>query len=430
MTFTILSCYFNFNNNPWMQDNTRYCTQQWRKAGARVIFVEIALESEPFVFYPAVDEGDDDTRNIFHKLIQLHVRDIMWYKEMALNIALQQVESTASTDIVAWFDNDVFFVPPPTDTTLGDDWWVQSIEHTFKQTPAISLVQPFSTLVLTTETVRNNLLGLSPIHDTKQTTPETTTEKTDTHEPTNKSMTYEDAIDKCTRMARIRKSIMCDSQQGVTGCMWVARAKHIKACGFFGHSYMSGGDDFLLNVLQGAMSSRALPIVSNDMQRYYFQERGPFARHIMRYRKKWQMQTGIPARCAYLPCTIMHLHHGELEKKNTHVARYTFFHQRHFNATRHVCAHRHHRGAVQWTDGFRQSGVNQFMLTSFERSQTVRDKVLLRMARTQKCLEDMKKQMGVVIGAQSTKNEHTTQNYQNLASVLQHCLKAFDTIDV
>jgi hypothetical protein len=52
------------------------------------------------------------------------------------------------------------------------------------------------------------------------------------------------------------------------------------------------------------------------------------------------------------------------------------------------------------------------------------------MARTQKCLEDMKKQMCVVIRAQSTKNEQMTQNHQKLTSVLQQCLKAFETIDV
>ena len=97
MSFTIISCYFNFNKNLWMQDNTRYCAQQWRKAGANIIFVEIALESDSFVFHATVDEGNDDTRNLFHKLIQMKVKDIMWYKEMALNIALQHVQTTTSS---------------------------------------------------------------------------------------------------------------------------------------------------------------------------------------------------------------------------------------------------------------------------------------------------------------------------------------------
>lgn len=437
-----------------MQDNTRYCVKQWRKAGARVLFVELALEDEPFVFHPSIDEGHDDTRNLFHTLIQLHVQDVMWYKEMALNIALRHVEQSSPNDLVAWFDNDVFLVPPSMENTLEHDWWVQSIEQTFAQNPTLSFLQPFSTLVLTTETVRNSLLGHvqgnaiaathahHTLHTTSSTLSEDNTETTTTiskeqlESTTMPStippsiMTYEEAINKCTRMARIRKSIMCDPHRGVTGCAWVGRAKHIKACGFFSHSYMGGGDDLMLNLLLGAMSSRMLPVIANDMQRYYFLERGPFARHIMRYRKKWQMQTGIPARCAYLPCTLIHLHHGELEKKNTHILRYAFFQQRQFNATRHVCAHQQHRGIVQWSDSFRRLGINQMMLTSFERSQTVRDRVLLRMAKTQKCLTDMKKQMSIVVTSQSTKNEHATQNHQHVSNLLQKCLSAMDSFNV
>ena len=430
MTFTILSCYFNFNNNPWIQDNARYCAQQWRKAGAHIIFVELALEDATFVFHPSIDEGEDNTRNLFHILIQLKVKDIMWYKEMALNVALQHIPTPTFSDLIAWFDNDIFFVPPSTENTLDANWWIQSIEQTFKQNPSISLLQPFSEIVLTTETVRNGILGQQLTPNTQLPNSTTANETPSDNVPSTTSLTYEEAIEKCKRMARIRKSIMCDPQYGATGCAWVTYAKHIKTCGFFGHTYMSGGDDFFLNVLQGAMSSRALPVVSNDIQRFYFQERGPFARHLLRYRKKWQMQTGIPVRCAYLPCTIIHLHHGELEKKHTHIQRYTLFQQRQFNTTRHVCAHPQYRGMVQWSDGFRQTGINQMLLASFERSQTVRDRVLLRMAKTQKCLADMKQHLLVVVDTQTTKSEHESQNHQKLSSVLKTCLIAFDAVEL
>lgn len=422
MTLTILSCYFNFNDNPWMQDNTRYCAQQWRKAGAHVVFVEVALHGTEHVFHPAIDEGDDDTRNIFHTLIQHHVDDIMWYKEMALNIALSHIPPSSS--YVAWMDNDVFFAPPPdTGHTLPDTWWVNAIDNVFKQHASVVLLQPFEKVVLTTETVRNGLLGTRGPEDVPQPQPQQPSSPTEAVV----RMTSEEAIRKCEKMARVRPAIMSDRKGGVTGCAWVARARHIRSCGFFHHAYVGGGDAVLLNLLQGAVNSRALPVVNNDMQRYYYQERGPFSRNLLRYRKKWLMHTTLPARFAYLPCTLLHLHHGELEKRTTHTDRFRLLFEKQFNVSRHVCANPKAPGMLMWSQAFRATGINSELLKSLERSQTVRDKVLLRVARTRCCLEQMKQQMTTLQHTEADKVQAEHKNHQQLRSLLQQCLVAFDS---
>lgn len=406
MRLTILSCYYNFNNNVWMEDNTRYCAKQWRKAGAHVVFVEIALHGTDFVFHPSIDEGADDTRNIFHTLLQYHVHDVMWYKDMALNTALPHVPSTSS--YVAWFDNDVFFAPPTTEHVLPDTWWVDAIDTVFLQNKAVLMVQPFAKVALSTETVRNALLGRSEA------------------EPGSTRITPSDAIRKCEKMARVRPSVMADPK-GAVGCVWVARTHTIAACGFFQHSYLGGGEALMLNVLQGSTESRDLRVVDNPLQRYYFMPRGPFGRNLMRYQKKWQAHTAFPARFAYLPCTLVHLHHGELEKRTTHVDRFQLLATRQFHATRHVCANPEVAGVLMWSQLFRATGINQEMLRSLERSQTVRDKVLLRIARTQRCLQTMREQMTTLQSdeGQQTRGEH--KSHQHVQNVLQQCLQAFDS---
>ena len=436
MSLAVLSCYYNFNNNPWMEKNTRHCAKQWRQAGAHVVVVELAMHDAPFVFHPTIDEGDDDTRNLFHKLIQCRVHDVMWYTEMALNIALSHVPPR--THYVAWFDNDVYIVPPA-DRETQPDWWVEAVDRAFQQNPNVVLLQPFSKAVLTTETVRNGLLGseLDTSHSggegsakegsagEAQTNPEA--------KPEVARWSDEEAIRKCERMARVRPSIMMD-RQGVAGYMWVARARAIQSCGFFQHSYIGGGHGLLLNLLQGATHTRAtpvaLPVVDNPLQRYYFQERGPFARNLMRYRKKWQMHTSLPARLACLPCTLMHLHHGELEKRTTHIERFQFLHTKQFNATRHVCANPEVSGLLMWSQAFRATGVNQEMQQSFERSQTVRDMVLLRMERTRRCMNTIRTQVASLQNTRVEKEQTDDRSHHALHLLLKECLRAFDTVDL
>lgn len=388
-----------------MEDNTRHCAKQWRKAGAHIVFVEIALHGAEFVFHPSIDEGPDDTRNIFHTLIQYHVHDAMWYKDMALNTALSHVPSTSP--YVAWFDNDVFFAPPATEHVLPDTWWVDAIDTVFAQNKSVLMVQPFAKVALCTETVRNALLG-----------------KDDATQNSTR-MTPNEAIRKCEKMARVRPSVMANPN-GAVGCVWVARTRTITACGFFQHAYMGGGEALLLNMLQGSAHPLDLRVVDNAMQRYYFMERGPFARNLMRYRKKWRAHTTIPAQFAYLPCTLVHLHHGELEKRTTHVDRFQLLVNRQFHASRHVCANPEVSGLLMWSKQFRTTGINPEMLRSLERSQTVRDKVLLRIARTQRCLQTMREQMATLQHDEDTQIQKEHKSHRHVHSVLQQCLQAFD----
>ena len=433
MSVALLSCYYNFNDNPWMQENTRYCAQQWRKSGAHIIFVEIAIHDTPFVFHPSVDEGYDDTRNIFHKLIQFRVSDVMWYKEMATNLALAHIPSSCS--YVAWIDNDVCFAPPShTTETLSATWWTDAIQHAFRQRPATILLQPFTQVALTTETVRIGLLGnerkenpthASPTSDDCNTNePETTTESSSQVS----RLTFDEAIGKCHRMTRIKPSVMINPVKGVSGGVWVARRELLQSCGLFQYAYAGGGDALLLNLLQGATNAHTLRVVDDALQRYYFHEQGPYTRYLQRYRRKLMMHCSIPAQFACFECTLMHLHHGELEKRTTPVDRLHLLQSRQFNASRHICANPKMSGIVQWNNAFRDTNINAEFLQSLERSQTVRDKVLLRMARTQRCLQTMQSQMTALKHTETTKQTENDKSRRQMQTLLQQCLLTFDTL--
>ena len=417
MNVAILSSYYNFNDNPWMEENTRFCAQQWRHSGAYIILVEIAFEETPFVFHSAIDEGEDDTRNLFHKLIQFRVSDVMWYKEMAINIGLSHVPNTSS--FVAWMDNDICFAPPSqVKQTLPPTWWVDAIQNAFHQSPQTVILQPFTEVALTTETVRNGLLGKSTATEEEQHVDTTAVNR----------LTFQEAIGKCYRMTRIRPSVMKDPACGIAGGVWVARREILQSCGLFQHAYVGGGDELLLNILQGASNSHTLRVVDNALQRYYFHEGGTFSRYIQRYRRKLLMHVSIPARFSCLPCTVVHLHHGELEKRTTPIDRYKLLCSRQFNVARHICANPTMSGAVQWNHAFRNTNINADFLQTLERSQTVRDTVLLRKARTQRCLQTMQAQIVALKHTETTKHNERDNSHQQLQSLLQQCLLTFDRL--
>lgn len=486
---TILTTYFNFNANPWTEQNTRYALREWRRAGAHVILVEFALSDSaqaqaptPFVFHPDVDVGDQPERHICHTLLQQPVCDVMWYKETGFNLALPYVPEGCT--LIGLFDNDVVFVPPEESITQSNkhsdqsDWWVRAIHTTFQQHPGLSLLQPFEQVALTTENVRQGILGETndSTNDTSTdtTTPDTTTPESPNAPPTPPtSLSHDEALERCETMMRLRPSVMRDRNQGVVGCAWVVRRHVLSKVALFSHTYLGGGETLMLNLWLGMplpQRGRPLPpfpVGSNHpLQRYLFDPNGSFAKPLQLYRKRLHNHLNLPLQCAFLPCTLLHLYHGELASKRTEHERFQLWQQRRFHTGRHVRSGNTEALAVytqpsatdtdtatvtatnttattatattaphmpsglvfQWTPEFRSTGINTDALATFERSHTVREKALLRMAKMHRCMEALRAHVAEVVTVEHRSGEQEAAAHRELSEMMQGCLAAFGSV--
>jgi hypothetical protein len=96
----VLTAYYNFDRAQWMCPNLRFAVRNWKRDPVvHVTVVELALDGEPFEL--SREHAQCDT------LLQVHVRDAMEYKGLALNRALECMPP--SCEYVAWLDSDVFF---------------------------------------------------------------------------------------------------------------------------------------------------------------------------------------------------------------------------------------------------------------------------------------------------------------------------------
>jgi hypothetical protein len=498
---TIITTYYNFNNNPWMEQNTRHCARQWRRAGAHVILVEFNYEDsahasptsssskhsgqaaakrnqaplEPvssFSFHPDVDQGPDPDRHVCDTLLQHTVNDIMWYKEMGVNIALPHLPSDCS--LVGIFDNDILFVPPPelqqnmsmsgdervatgtgttaagqqssTDATSADEaWWMDQIVRLFAQSPMLSILQPFQQVALTTESVRTSLLGVPPTTSSSSASssvvegsapaaasPDTTEPPTEPGAPppppSPPLLSLDDACDRCERMMRVRPSVLRDRQNGVVGCAWVVRRHILTQVPLFAEAVTGGGEALMLNMWLGAVSTspHGLPVCGHhDQQKYYFSPTSTFARAIRRHHKRLARNVQLPLHGASLPLTLVHLYHGELATKRTHNERFHLLRQRRFQCSRDLIAHPSVPGLLRWSDALRASGINSDLRSTFERSHSVREKALLRMAKVRRCMDTLKAQVTAVVSTEKVLATQEGSAHAELSHVMRKCLRAF-----
>ena len=476
----LLTTFYDFNQSPWSVANTRYCLRHWREAGAYVILVEVALEgATPYAFAPtdgATTMADTTASDalVADVVVGCRVRDVMWYKEAALNLALAHVPSTCA--LVGWFDNDVVVAPPPRtrepDAAPPASWWVDTLQKTFAQNPLVTFVQPFGTLALTTERVRDALLGVRTASeaeggtDTEEAAPTLDTETEAPPAPATPDAPPPDApptddapppdapppdapptdlataVARCQTLARVRKSVMASGGQrhattgsvrGVTGTAWVARRSLITKLRFFEHAVVGGGDDLQLNLWLGATDRRSLPAIQNPQQHWYFGEgRDPqqagLRRALQRYRKRLRALVPPPAKCAYLPCTLVHLYHGELATKQTAVERYGHLLHRGFRASVHLRPHPQHPELLAWADDFRDASLQKDLVQSLERSQSVREQTLLKLAKLQRCLREAHQNVRGVLQLQAGTGAREQGACQELAGAMRACLAAFDGV--
>ena len=122
--------HYNCNENAWIDANTQYALSRWRRAAPHVyvILVEIAVSPAPFRFEQGVHAD---------RVLQFHVEDVMWYKEMAINAALPHVPP--SCEVVCWADSDV--VVDGGDATVAA--WVRRVVQA-ATAPGAAFVQPFA----------------------------------------------------------------------------------------------------------------------------------------------------------------------------------------------------------------------------------------------------------------------------------------------
>ena len=465
----ILTTYYDFNSNPWMRDNTSYCLQHWRNAGAYVILVELALSTDgsEYAFAPkdglSLSNDDDETPLIADAIVGCRVQDIMWYKEAALNIALTHVPAHCS--LVGWFDNDILFASN-SEKDDASNQWVRTLVQTFKQNPLVHFVQPFSEIAFTTESIRNELIGQSINEQPDETKDETKTEtkdETKTEDETSCSSVAESdchssnsedsslvttstdtVISTCRKIARVRNSIMANGGKrhsktgnllGVTGCAWVARRALITKLRFFEHAIVGGGNDVQLNLWLGATGCQSLPVVNNQLQQWYFGEgrnaiQAGLRRVLLRYRKRIRAYLSIQPKCAYLPLSVIHLYHGELATPRTATERFGYLMHRQFRASIHLQSHRQYSELLTWTDSFRDTSLQNDLKRSFERSQTVREKTLQKLGRIQQCIRDAHGSMQDIIQLQTHTGVREKCATNELVNAMQDCLQAFDKVTI
>ena len=440
----IITSYFDFNKNPWMYENTRYCVNRWREAGAFVILVEFALHNETYAY--AIQEGhvtiSEHPSLISDVVVGIHVDDIMWYKEVAVNVGLRYVPKKCN--LIGWFDNDIVFAESPSQRHDAQNSWIWQLQETFKMNPSLSLVQPFCDLARTTESIRTELFEQKVASDESILMSQEDKPCDDLNKNMSKketiALSLANAVEKCKEYARISKSVIAmnrrgkdGSMLGVTGCAWVARARTLKTMKLFSHTMVGGGDDLHLNLWLGTTTSNGLRGINTNQQRWYFGERqdakNAGLRHILaRYRKKMQSVMSLPAKLGCLPFTLVHIFHGELENKSIAQQRYEYLIQREFRASSHIQLHPTVQDCYAWSDSFRESSLQADMKISLERSQSVREKVLLRVAKMQRFLYETQQNVEDLLKMEATTIMQGEDVHQNLSTVLRNCLKTVENV--
>jgi len=272
------------------------------------------------------------------------------------------------------------------------------------------------------------------------------------HQPRS-TLSLDEALERCENMMRVRPCVMQDRTNGVVGCAWVVRRHVLSKVRLFAHSYLGGGDALMLNLWLGASLPQRgrpappLPIASeHPLQRYLFDPSGPFAKPLQTYRKRLHHHLQLPLQCAYLPCTLLHLYHGELASRRTEKERFQLWQQRRFQSVKHVRTgeagrYEVHRApsvtsatlspsapsavVFQWTPDFRTTGINTDALATFERSHSVREKALLRMAKVRRCMEALRTQVAEVVTVERRSGAQEAAAHLELSAMMRGCLAAF-----
>ena len=286
-----------------------------------MILVELALHNETYAY--ACQEGpttiSEHPSLISDIVVGIRVDDIMWYKEVAVNVGLKHVPKKCN--LIGWFDNDVVFVETSSQSHDAYHSWIWQLQETFRTNPSLCLVQPFHELARTTESIRTTLLeqenAANEATQMRQEDKRCDDLREDVDNRETFALSLANAVEKCKEYARLSKSVIATNKRGpdgsmlgVTGCAWVARARTLKIMKLFSHTMVGGGDDLHLNLWLGTISANGLRGINTNQQKWYFGERQDVQnaglRHILtRYRKRMQSVISLPAKLGCLPFTLV-----------------------------------------------------------------------------------------------------------------------------
>jgi hypothetical protein len=340
----IITAYFNCTNSQWMQDNMTRALQNWNQTGAYVILVELLIEGSQSDTHEMTDfyfkEG------CAHQLLQHRVHDVMWYKENALNLAMNVVPDTC--DVICWADNDVLIESP-------SDWLERVRECTLQ--PNVHFVHPFQTVRMFSAPPEPSEAPVAAgVEGDDANTAEGGTGEEGTGEEDGSKKT--DTPRETETETETGSSVLCGGT--VTGCMWACKRLFLQKLKLFPYCIVGDG-----NALQYRLWVNHAVDYRNVRQAYYAEPTNPLQNHLNQYVKRLRRQCGGQrATCVSMPGEIHVLYHGSRSRENDDAA-VECFRSRNFNLAQHTRAYAN--GLIKWSDHFRETGINSCVRLAIDR---------------------------------------------------------------
>ena len=212
------------------------------------------------------DDKFDLGRNDADRLIQISGGAVLWQKERLLNLAIKAVPSNVKN--IAWFDCDTIL--------QRADW----VEEANRQLDKLSVIQLFS-----------NVVDVSPEQYEKQ-------------PALHNGHTLVPGIVSRSNA----RELLFETNLGTVpfyheGLAWAANRRLLDDHGFYDAGIVGGGDSLMAAAMLGQHESIS--------RRYSFSE----ARRRHYFRWALPFNKSVAGRIGYVPGTIFHLKHGEVENR-------------------------------------------------------------------------------------------------------------------
>jgi Sulfotransferase domain len=301
--FAVVTCFFNPSNSQRRIENFKKFLKGINTSGVRVLVVELAFGSQPFV-----------VKNHKH-IIQLRTDDILWHKERLLNIGIKQLLSQGYKKI-AWLDGDIIFENP------NWPWLISAQLETDK------LCQVFSRVSI------QNEAGTPP-------------------QISRSSVKYFKAHGRYfSQPARLTKSLSLSSLlSGQSGFGWAARAEVLSKVQLFEHAIIGGGDKLMLAAsLTQNMDNPKLAHLTfstiNCQKCNHVNRSSHYTKDYIDWAKKWS--AAVNFQVGYAPMNIKDMFHGN-RKDRAYMGRRDILFKHNYNPTSDLFIN--NTGCLAWSTG-------------------------------------------------------------------------------
>jgi hypothetical protein len=198
-------------------------------------------------------------------VIQVSGGGLMWQKERLLNIALDHLPPHC--DFVAWLDCDIVF---------QSHQWSEDAEDLLNKHDVIQLFEE----VIYLKANKENSLHMDLIE----------------HLPCDHIFRSS-----MSEMYKGHYRLDTKSTSSSPGLAFAAKKEWILSVGFYDAGIVGGGDCLFFHAL-------------HNLSKQFFLERF-FSNEMIKHFNKWLKKMPSSTRCSYLPTTIYHLYHGQLENR-------------------------------------------------------------------------------------------------------------------